>query len=67
MDKKGKTVTESKIDRLLSIKEAAAILGISTWTLYHWCLMGRFPSIKLGRLRKISQDDLRSYIEKSRM
>lgn len=34
-------------DRLLTVKEAAAMLGISPTTLYQWAYERRIPSVKL--------------------
>lgn len=56
-----------RIEKLLSIPEAAEILGVSKWTLYSWCETGKVPSVKLGRLRKIRVEDLRAFIESNRM
>jgi excisionase family DNA binding protein len=34
--------------RLLSIREAAQVLGKSKWTLYRWCNAGAIPCRKVG-------------------
>jgi excisionase family DNA binding protein len=51
------------MEPLLSVEEAAMVLGISKWTLYIWCETGKCKSIKLGRLRKIRPEDLRALVE----
>ena len=35
--------------KLLSVREAAALLGISHWRLRRWAKAGLVPAIKVGR------------------
>ena len=39
--------------KLLSLKEASKIVGLSDWTLRRWALQGRIASVCLGRRRLI--------------
>jgi excisionase family DNA binding protein len=55
-----------KKPRLVSLKEAADLLGLSVWTLYEYCAQGRLPSYKLGRRRLMSLDDIEKIIENAR-
>jgi len=46
-------------DRLLDVKEAAAVLGLkSPRTLYKWAYAGRLPSVKIGKLLRFRRSDL---------
>jgi len=48
---------------LLSIPEAAKILGVSVWTLRQWLSQRRLPYIKVGRLTKLKIEDVEGFIE----
>lgn len=61
---------EGKAPRLATIKQAAAYLNVSRWTLRHWIRQGRipyvlFPGRKEGHLRgaKVDLNDLDVFIE----
>jgi len=45
-------------DRLVSIKEAAAILAISPWTVRAWITQGKITSAKLGARRLIPESEI---------
>ena len=45
-------------DRLVSIKDAAAILAISPWTVRAWIVQGRITSAKLGARRLIPESEI---------
>lgn len=45
-------------DRLVSIKDAAAILAISPWTVRAWVTQGRITSAKLGTRRLIPESEI---------
>ena len=55
-----------KIDRLLSVKEAAARLGASIRTVYRRLKDGSLPSTKIGGLRRILESDLEEFIRSRR-
>lgn len=52
----GQTATAQ--ERLVSIREAAVILGCTPAAIRKWCIEKRLPSVKIGRLRKVRQSDL---------
>lgn len=55
-------------DKLLTIKQAADVLGISYRTLYQWSwLKKQLPFIKVGRALRISESDLKNFIEKKKI
>ena len=54
------------VDRLLSVPEAAARLGISVVPVYHWAWSGLLPSVKLGRRRLFLSGDLDAFIARAR-
>jgi excisionase family DNA binding protein len=39
--------------------EAARLLGVSRWTVYHWIYSGELPATKIGRRQMISAARLR--------
>jgi len=46
-------------DRLVSIKDAAAILAISPWTVRAWITQGKITSAKLGARRLVPESELK--------
>lgn len=61
-----KTITD-KIDRLMSLGEGAARLGISIWTLRAWVQAGKIGSNKLGGKRLIAESEIQRLITESRV
>jgi excisionase family DNA binding protein len=53
--------------RFLNAREAARCVGISTSTFYDWLARGYLPHHKMGRVIRISADDLEAYIRRTRM
>ena len=51
---------------LLSVPEAAELLGIKTWTLYQWMSQRRVAYVKVGRLTKLRQEDIAAFIARNR-
>jgi excisionase family DNA binding protein len=51
---------------LLSVPEAAALLGIKTWTLRQWLSQRRIAFIKIGRLTKLRPEDITAFIQRNR-
>lgn len=45
---KGEIVGEQKLQGLLTVKQAAAILGMASSSLYRLCKSGRTPSYAVG-------------------
>jgi excisionase family DNA binding protein len=52
--------------RLLSVKEASRMLGISIHTLYSWASQRRIPFVKCGRRTEFDVKDLEEWIEKNK-
>lgn len=50
------------MERLISVQEAAALLGLRPWTIYEWCRSGRLPCVRLGRTVKLNPVSLRAFI-----
>jgi len=43
--------------QLLSVKEAAALVGVSQATMWRWIRQGHIPTVKIGGLRRIRRAD----------
>ena len=54
------------VQPLLSVPEAAKILGVSIWTLRQWLSQRRITMIKVGRLTKLAMTDIVEFIERNR-
>jgi excisionase family DNA binding protein len=52
-------------DRLLSVDEAATMLGIGRSALYGELGAGRLTSLKIGRRRVVSASAVRDYIDRA--
>ena len=52
-------------DRLLDLKGAAAVLGVSMPTIYRVSAQPDFPVIRLGRLIRVRKRALIEFVEKS--
>jgi len=52
--------------RLLTIKQAAAALSLSTRKIWELTNRGEIPSIRIGRAVRYSIDDLKDYIARQR-
>lgn len=52
---------------LLSVKEAADLLGVSRDMLYEWVSRRKIPFIKFGRLVKFTEEDLNKFIRTCRV
>ena len=50
----------------LGLKEAAAAVGLSPWTLRHWIKQGRLRSVRLGRRVLIEPGELERLVEQGR-
>jgi excisionase family DNA binding protein len=52
---------------LLRVEEAAAMVGVSRWTIYRWVEEGRLEATKLGRSTlRIFRTSLLAMVEQSR-
>jgi len=55
------------MNKLLSVTQAAEMLGINSQTLYQWRWRKKYlPFIKVGKSLRISEKDLIEFIEKNR-
>lgn len=54
------------VEKLYSVEEAAGVLDISPVTLGDWLRAGKIIGTKIGRQWRITESDLRSFIEDSR-
>jgi len=52
--------------RLLSVKEAAAYLSVSVWTVRGLGWSGEIPVVKIGRRVLYDREDLDNFIEQSK-
>jgi excisionase family DNA binding protein len=64
--KQANSQEQSSLSPLLSVPEAATLLGIKTWTLRQWLSQRRIAFVKIGRLTKLRQEDIASFIERNR-
>jgi excisionase family DNA binding protein len=66
--RQGSIPGHSLADRLLDVREAAAVLAVKTTTLYQWAYQRRIPVVKLfgprGALR-FRESDIRALINSS--
>jgi excisionase family DNA binding protein len=49
------------VSRFLTIRQAAAELGISTWTTYRRIRLGELRAMRMGRSWRVSIEDLEAY------
>ena len=54
------------MERLLTIQEAARLLGVKPNTLYLWVSQKRVPHRKIGRLVRFAERDLEEFVELQR-
>jgi excisionase family DNA binding protein len=52
--------------KLLSLKEAAEMLGIHYTTMRQYVRRGKFPVVRIGRLLKIEGKDIEDYIKNNK-
>ena len=54
------------MDRLLSVKAAAAHLGCSEAAIRKWIYQRRLPAVRAGRLVRIRVTDLEAFVQADR-
>ena len=52
---------------VLTVKEAAAILGVNVKTLYAEIEAGAFPALRVGRVIRIATNVLASFLQQGRV
>lgn len=59
------TYTQKDISErlLLTVDQAADLLGIGRTFAYHLISVGQWPTVKLGRLRRIRRSDLEVWLD----
>jgi excisionase family DNA binding protein len=65
-DKSKSSSERGSLAPLLSVSEAAALLGTKTWTMRQWLSQRRIAFVKVGRLTKLRQEDVAAFIERHR-
>jgi excisionase family DNA binding protein len=55
------------MERLLDPKEVALILKVRPVTVYKWASRGILPCHRLGRLVRFKEDDVRAFVDRSRV
>ena len=58
--------TLSRLPRLLTVKEAAQLLHVSTRTIDRWRLEGMLPFLKLGRVIRVAESELEAFVRSGR-
>lgn len=54
------------MERLLGLREAGELYGMSHHTLLRWCRIGKLPVVKLGRrVLRVRASDLERFINQS--
>jgi len=65
-DKPEHNLGRANLSPLLSVPEAAQVLGIKAWTLCQWLSQRRIAFVKVGRLTKLKPEDIEEFIERNR-
>jgi excisionase family DNA binding protein len=65
-DKSKNSSKRGSLAPLLNVPEAAALLGMKTWTMRQWLSQRRVTFIKVGRLTKLRLEDIEEFIEQNR-
>jgi excisionase family DNA binding protein len=52
------------VEKLLTVKEAAQMLGVSKYTLYGWTSARKVPFCKAGSLLRFDLEELKSWTKK---
>ncbi len=53
------------MDELLTVTEVAEYLGVTERTVYNWVRAGKLPAVKVGRLWRVRESDLASWLTPS--
>ena len=56
----------AKDNGYMSLEEVAEMLGVTYQLIYRLVRSGELPAVRLGKLYRVSTDDLNSYLERSK-
>ena len=56
----------TKDNGYMSLEEVADMLGVTYQLIYRLVRSGELPAVRLGKLYRVSQDDLNNYLERSK-
>lgn len=56
-------MTQGIPERLLTVKEVAAMMRVSPMTVYRLVKAGEIPSYRIERQVRLSEDDVHEYLE----
>ena len=51
------------MDKLLTVQEIAALLGVAESTIYQWTHQGFIPHVKIGRFVRFRQRQIEKWVE----
>ena len=64
LDENGVPVRHSNTPLLITVEEAADLLGIGRTTTYELVMSGEIPSVKIGRRRLVVRSGLSHYVDR---
>ncbi len=64
--RRGSMEGTTQLDRLLDVHEAAEVVGCSHYTVRAWIRQGRLKAARLGRLVRLSKNELERFIASGR-
>lgn len=50
-------------EKLISIQQAADLVGLQPKTIYNWTYEGKLPAFKIGRSKRIKPSDLEKLVK----
>lgn len=50
-------------EKLISVKEAADLVGLQPKTIYNWTYEGKLPAYKVGRTKRVKLSDLEKLVK----
>lgn len=52
----------TQVPEMYRVEDVMAMMDVSKFTVYQWLRSGRLESIKVGKLRRISADQLNAFL-----
>jgi len=52
--------------KVYSVRQVADMLGVTVMTIYKWLWTGELKGYRLGKLWRISEEDLKKFLEQRR-